>query len=141
MRTLNGFQIYNDIYLDLSKSGVLDGRFVRITGDNFVNDNFYFDYDFYKNQNFNISQSFTVFLSNDDKAYTGYLPDVTDKKSIKIKNLSSSIPVFLTGYQNQRFDYADSTLNLPSPVCVDLVGIRRDDYTGWVSINSTAGIS
>ena len=141
MRTLNGFQIYNDIYLELSKSGLLDGRFIRISGDNFVNDNFYYDYDFYKNQNFNLSKSFTVFLNENGGSYTGYMPDVVDKKSIKIKNLYSPTTLFLTGYQNQRFDYADSTSNLPSPVCIDLLGIRREGYTGWVSINSTAGIS
>jgi len=138
MRTFNGLQIFT---AQLTQSGQLDTRYVRITGDSFINDNFYVDYDFYKNQNFNIQNAFTVFLSDDGEGYTGYLPDITNKQAVFIKNLNSSVPLFLTGYQGQRFDYADSSLNLASPVGITLLGVKTNGYTGWVSVNATAGIS
>jgi hypothetical protein len=137
MRTFNGLQIFT---AQLTQSGQLDSRYVRITGDAFINDNLYVDYDLYKNQNFNVGGVYNLFLSDNSGSYTGYLPNITDKRSVFIKIIDSTYPVLLTGYQGQKFDNADSILNLASPVGVTLLGVKTNGYTGWVSVNSTAGI-
>jgi len=138
MRTFNGLQVFT---AQLTQSGQLDSRYVRITGDAFVNDNLYIDYDLYKNQNFNVVNAYNLFLSDNSGSYTGYLPNIIDKQSFFVKNISSTYAVFLTGYQGQKFDNANSTLNLSSPVGLTLLGVKTNGYTGWVSVNSTAGIS
>jgi len=139
MRTFNGLQVFT---AQLTQSGQLDTRYVRISGDAYENKNLYTSYALYKNQNFNIENALTVFVSDDSNRYTGYLPDITDTQTLTIKNISSSnIPLFLTGYNGQKFDNADSTLNLPAPVALKIVGIKNNNYTGWLSVTATAGVS
>ena len=144
MRTFNGLQIFTE---QLTNSGQLDLRYVRITGnDNGANlifgDNIQSNYSFYKNTNFNIQNSTNIFYSNDGNAYTGYLPDIKDKTTIYIKNLYSSQVLTVTGYNSQQgFDMADEVIDIPAPQCIHLLGVKNNTYTGWVNLNSTAGIS
>jgi hypothetical protein len=139
MRTFNGLQIFT---AQLTQSGQLDTRYVRISGDAYENKNLYTSYSLYKNQNFTVDSSLTVFTSDNSTKYTGYLPDIIDTQTLTIKNISSSAtPLFLTGYNGQKFDNADSTLNLSAPVALKIVGIKNNSYTGWLSVTATAGIS
>ena len=139
MRTFNGLQVFT---AQLTQSGQLDTRYIRISGDSYENKNLYTNYTLYKNQNFNIENALTVFVSDNSNRYTGYLPDIKDTQTLTIKNISSSnIPLFLTGYNGQKFDNADSTLNLPAPVALKIVGIKNNNYTGWLSVTATAGVS
>jgi hypothetical protein len=143
MRTFNGLQIFTQ---QLTNSGQLDLRYVRISGNN-EPANIYFgnltqDYDFYKNTNFNITNSTNIFYSDVEMSYTGYMPDVLDKKLIYIKNLSSALPLTISGYaSNQVFDKSDEVLSINAPQGVILLGIVNNNYTGWVNIASTQGIS
>ena len=99
MRTFNGLQIFTT---QLTQSGQLDSRYVRITGDAFVNDNLYIDYDLYKNQNFNVVNAYNLFLSDNSGSYTGYLPNIIDKQSFFVKNISSTYAVFLKSFFTSR---------------------------------------
>jgi len=139
MRTFNGLQVFT---AQLTQSGQLDTRYVRISGDAYENKNLYTNYALYKNQNFTIDSSLTVFTSDDSKQYTGYLPDIIDTQTLTIKNISSTNqPLFITGYNGQKFDNADSTVSLTAPVALKIVGIKNNNYTGWISVTATAGIS
>lgn len=143
MRTFNGLQIFTE---QLTNSGQLDLRYVRISGNtqpaNIFLGNLNQDYGFYKNENFNITKSTNIFYSNDNGTYTGYMPDVTDKKLIYIKNLSSQLPLTISGYaSNQIFDMSDELLSVNAPQGVTLLGIVNDTYTGWINLASTQGIS
>ena len=90
MRTFNGLQIFTE---QLTNSGQLDLRYVRISGNdqpaNIYLGNLTQDYAFYSNTNFNIINSFNVSYNDTFQQYTGYMPELIDKKLITIKNLSS----------------------------------------------------
>lgn len=144
MRTFNGLQVFTS---QLTNSGQLDARYVRITGNN-AGANLIFgnklesNYSFYKNTNFNIENSTNIFYSNDGQAYTGYLPNIKDQQTIYIKNLYSNQVLTITGYNTgQGFDMADEVIDLAAPQCIYLLGVKNNTYTGWVNLNSTAGIS
>ena len=143
MRTFNGLQVFTQ---QLTNSGQLDLRYVRISG-NDQPANIYFgnlsqDYSFFKNTNFNITKTMNIFYSDDGGSYTGYMPNVIDKRVISIKNLSSNQPVVISGYaSNQIFDMSDETLSINAPQGVNLIGIVNNTYTGWVNLSSSQGIS
>jgi len=143
MRTFNGLQIFTE---QLTNSGQLDQRYVRISGNN-QPANIYFgnltqEYDFLKNTNFNITKTMNIFYSDDGGNYTGYMPDVVDSKIISIKNLSSNQPLTISGYaSNQIFDMSDELLSISAPQGVNLIGIVNNTYTGWVNLLSSQGIS
>jgi len=145
MRTFNGLQIFTK---QLTNSGQLDLRYVRISGNdqpaNIFLGNLQQDYDFYKNTNFNINKSVNIFYSDDNRQYSGYLPDVVDKTLIIIKNLTLNSPFTLTisGYSpNQQFDQSNSELltigNLNGGT---FLGVKNQYYTGWISVNKTNGV-
>ena len=144
MRTFNGLQIFTQ---QLSNSGQLDLRYVRISGNdesaNIYLKNLTQDFDFHRNTNFNINKNMNIFTSNQDVNYTGFLPDVSNGKMITIKNHSTStIPLYISGYSpNQKFEYSDEYLEIYQKHGVTLLGVKNDYYTGWLSINYTQGIS
>jgi hypothetical protein len=144
MRTFNGLQIFTQ---QLTNSGQLDLRYVRITGNdqsaNIYLNNLTQDYDFFVNTNFNITKSMNIFYSDDANTYTGYMPDITDKKIITIKNLTNiSGPLILSGYaEDQKFDLASELLSVGSLNGGDFLGVKNQYYTGWISITKTNGVS
>jgi len=145
MRTFNGLQIFTQ---QLTNTGQLDLRYPRITrndqGANLIlGDNIQSNYNFYSDTNFNVTNYINIFYcTGTNGSYTASLPDITDKKTIIIKNLKSTNPLIITGYNtNQIFDNSDSTLALPAPASIALVGVINNNYTGWVCLESTAGIS
>jgi hypothetical protein len=145
MRTFNGFQIFTD---QLTNSGQLDLRYPRITGNDqganlIFGDNIQSNYNFYSDTNFNVTNYINIFYcTGTNGSYVASLPNITDKKMIIIKNLKSTNPLIITGYNtNQIFDSSDSTLALPAPASIALVGVINNNYTGWVCLKSTAGIS
>jgi hypothetical protein len=144
MRTFNGLQIFTE---QLTNSGQLDLRYVRISGNtepaNLFLGNLIQDYSFFKNENFNITNTFNVFTCDDDGAYTGYLPNIEDKKIFILKNLSSvgQNPLTVSGYApNQIFDLSDEVLTVPNLNGLSILGVVNDNYTGWVNFNYTQGI-
>jgi len=143
MRTFNGLQVFTQ---QLTNSGQLDLRYVRISG-NDQPANIYFgnlsqDYSFFKNTNFNITKTLNIFYSNDGGSYTGYMPNVIDKRVISIKNLSSSQGLVISGYaSNQIFDMSDEVLSINPPQGINLIGVVNNTYTGWLSLSSSQGIS
>jgi hypothetical protein len=144
MRTFNGLQIFTE---QLTNSGQLDLRYVRISGNNeganlIFGNNIQSNYSFYSDTNFNITNNINIFYSTGNAVYTAYLPNITDKKMITIKNLKSTNPLFITGYSPiQIFDSSDETIDLASPTSISLLGVINTNYTGWVCLQSTAGIS
>jgi len=145
MRTFNGLQIFTQ---QLTNTGQLDLRYPRITGNDqganlILGDNIQSNYNFYSDTNFNVTNYINIFYcTGTNGSYTASLPDITDKKTIIIKNLKSTNPLIITGYNtNQIFDNSDSTLALPAPASIALVGVINNNYTGWVCLESTAGIS
>jgi hypothetical protein len=145
MRTFNGLQIFTQ---QLTNTGQLDLRYPRITGNDqganlILGDNIQSNYNFYSDTNFNVTNYINIFYcTGTNGSYTASLPNITDKKTIIIKNLKSTNPLIITGYNtNQIFDNSDSTLALPAPASIALVGIINNNYTGWVCLESTAGIS
>jgi len=146
MRTFNGLQIFTE---QLTNSGQLDLRYVRISGNN-QPANIYFgdrslNYDFFKNTNFNITKSMNIFYSdNDSNQYTGYMPSIIDKQIITIKNLSTSLNNVLTisGYTpDEKFDFASEILSIGSLNGGEFLGVRNNNYTGWISVSKTNGVS
>jgi hypothetical protein len=145
MRTFNGFQIFTD---QLTNSGQLDLRYPRITGNDqganlIFGDKIKSNYNFYSDTNFDATNHINIFYSTGtNSSYIASLPNIVDKQMIIIKNLKSTNPLIVTGYNtNQIFDSSDSTLALPSPASIALVGVINNNYTGWVCLKSTAGIS
>lgn len=144
MRTFNGLQIFTE---QLTNSGQLDLRYVRISGNtepaNIFLGNLTEDYDFHFSTNFNISKTLNIFYTNNGNDYTGYMPDVVDKKIVKIKNLSNfAAPLTISGYaSNQIFDLSDELLSIGSLQGADFLGVKNDYYTGWINIAKTNGIS
>ena len=143
MRTFNGLQIFTE---QLTNSGQLDLRYVRITGNN-QPANIYFgnlnqNYSFHQDQNFNITDSVNIFYSNSvNLDFTGFLPEVEDSKMITIKNLSNR-PLYISGANiSNIFDRSDEYLTLSAPHAITLLGVNNNTYTGWVNINSTQGIA
>lgn len=143
MRTFNGLQIFTE---QLTNSGQLDLRYVRITGNgqsaNIYLNNLTQTYDFHKNTNFNITNSTNIFHSDDGGQYTGYLPNVVDKKVFFIKNLNSTLPLIISGYSTgQGFDMSDELLTINAPQFVNIIGVVNNYYTGWVNLSSSQGVS
>jgi hypothetical protein len=145
MRTFNGLQVFTQ---QLTNTGQLDLRYPRITGNDqganlILGDNIQSNYNFYSDTNFNVTNYINIFYcTGTNGSYTASLPNITDKKTIIIKNLKSTNPLIITGYNtNQIFDNSDSTLALPAPASIALVGVINNNYTGWVCLESTAGIS
>jgi hypothetical protein len=144
MRTFNGLQIFTE---QLTNTGQLDLRYVRISGNNapsnlIFGDDIQSNYSFYSDTNFNITNNINIFYATGNIVYTAYLPNITDKKMITIKNLKSTNPLFISGYNPiQIFDVSDETIDLPSPASISLLGVIKSNYTGWVCLQSTAGIS
>lgn len=145
MRTFNGLQIFTQ---QLTNTGQLDLRYPRITGNDqganlILGDNIQSNYNFYSDTNFNVTNYINIFYcTGTNGSYTASLPNITDKKTIIIKNLKSTNPLIITGYNtNQIFDNSDSSLSLPAPASIALVGVINNNYTGWVCLESTAGIS
>lgn len=144
MRTFNGLQIFTQ---QLTNSGQLDLRYVRITGNDqganlIFGNNIQSNYSFYTDTNFNITNNINIFYSTGTNgSYIASLPNISDKKMITIKNLKSTNPLIITGYNaSQIFDNADAILPLPAPAGVTLIGVVNNNYTGWVCLQSTAGI-
>lgn len=142
MRTFNGLQIFTD---QLTNSGQLDLRYVRISGNN-TPANIYLgnltqDYSFYSNTNFNITKSFNIYYNNTFQEYTGYMPELIDKKLIAVKNLSITFSLPIKSYSSsQVFDRSDSTFVMPPLTSFEFLGVNQPNYSGWVSIKSTPGI-
>lgn len=140
-RLLNG----NYITLSfLTNTGQFDGRYMiknQPTDLNLLNLNQ--DFNFYKNTNFNITNSVNLFTSDDGASYTGFLPNVTSGRMIIVKNLGSDEPFTISGYNSdQKFDRsADEVLNVYSTQGVTLLGVLTDDYTGWANVSMSQGIS
>jgi hypothetical protein len=143
MRTFNGLQIFTN---QLTNSGQLDLRYVRISGNN-IPANIYLgnltqDYAFYSNTNFNIINSFNVSYNDTFQQYTGYMPELIDKKLITVKNLSSNSTLTIKTYDiNQVFDKADNIFYLSPLGAYSFLGINKINYSGWMSMNSTLGIN
>ena len=141
MRTFNGLQIFTP---QLTNSGQLDARYVRISGTNqpYLGD-VTLDFDFHRNTNFNINKSMNIFVSSNNTNYTGFLPDVTNGKLITIKNHSTSdIPLYISGYSDKQFfERSDDYLEIYQKHGVTLLGIKNNFYTGWVSTSFTQGVS
>jgi hypothetical protein len=144
MRTFNGLQIFTQ---QLTNSGQLDLRYVRISGNNQPANLFFGnlsqDYSFYKNQNFNITNTFNVFICDDNNTYTGYLPNIQDKKIFILKNLSpvGQNALTVSGYApSQGFDQSDELLTVPNLNGLSILGVVNNNYTGWVNFNYTQGI-
>jgi hypothetical protein len=144
MRTFNGLQIFTE---QLTNSGQLDLRYVRITGNDqpanlIFGDNIQSNYSFYSDTNFTAVDNINIFYSTGNAFYTGFLPNITDKKMITIKNLESTNPLLISGYNPiQIFDASDETIDLPSPLSISLIGVIKANYTGWVCLQSSLGIS
>lgn len=145
MRTFNGLQVFTE---QLTNSGQLDLRYPRISGNDqganlILGDKIKSNYNFYSDTDFNATNYINIFYSTGTNGiYKVSLPNIVDKQTIIIKNLKSANPLIVSGYNtDQIFDSSDSTLSLPSPASVALVGVINNNYTGWVCLESTAGIS
>jgi hypothetical protein len=145
MRTFNGLQVFTQ---QLSNSGQLDLRYPRISGNDqganlILGDKIKSNYSFYSDTDFNATDYINIFYSTGTNGpYKVSLPNIVDKQTIIIKNLKSANPLTITGYNtDQIFDSSDSILSLPAPASIALVGVINNNYTGWVCLESTAGIS
>jgi len=131
MRTFNGSQISLS---QLTENGQLDARYAQLNP----------EFDFYKNTNFNVSKTITLFYADDGKDYTGFLPPVENKKVFTIKNLYSNSPgriLHISGYNSgQGFDNEDEILDLSAPQSLTLIGVANSVYTGWANLSASAGI-
>lgn len=145
MRTFNGLEIFTN---QLTNSGQLDLRYPRITGNDqganlIFGEKIKSNYNFYSDTNFDVTNYINIFYSTGTNgSYTASLPNIIDKQMIIIKNLKSTNPLIITGYNtSQIFDVSDANLSLPAPASIALVGVINNNYTGWVCLESTAGIS
>jgi len=146
MRTFNGLQIFTQ---QLTNSGQLDQRYVRITGNtepaNIFLNNLDQSVDFFKETNFNVTKNLTVFSSDTDEVYcTGYLPDISNGKIFTIKNNSNSWnPLTIYTFSpEQRFENSnDDYLYIYKKNGVTLAGIKNNNYTGWIGLGFSQGIT
>jgi hypothetical protein len=143
MRTFNGLQIFTQ---QLTNSGQLDARYVRISGNTQPANLFFGDltqeYDFYKDSNFQITNSANIFYCQNNQTFTGFMPDVVDKTLLFVKNLSPQANLILSGYnQQQIFDQSSNLLEMASSAGMTFFGFKREHYTGWAIINETQGVA
>lgn len=98
------------------------------------------DYDYYVNQNFSAGASSKYFnIFNSSVSVTANLNSVEDKKRFLFKNINSGILTIVPSGIQTIDSFSD--VKLYSGQSLEILGVARSAFTGWVTLNSNGGLS
>lgn len=98
------------------------------------------DYDYYVNQNFSAGASSKYFnIFNSSVSVTANLNSVEDKKRFLFKNINSGILTIVPSGIQTIDSFSD--VKLYSGQSLEILGVARSNFTGWLTLNSNGGLS